>query len=125
MAATNDWENPRLVGLNNEPPHATMIICPDARTAMSIRLAANEQRVKSKFYRSLNGNWKYHYSRNPIDRVSDFWIPEYGNAEADPEQFRFMYAYSPLRATMAMPVNSPREAWKKRFGCSRGSSEAR
>ena len=28
--------------------------------------------------------------------VGHFWIPEYGNAEASPEQFRFLYAYSPL-----------------------------
>jgi prolyl oligopeptidase len=25
-----------------------------------------------------------------------FWVPEYGNAEANPEHFRFLYAYSPL-----------------------------
>ncbi|MDT8305739.1 MAG: prolyl oligopeptidase family serine peptidase, partial [Anaerolineae bacterium] len=25
-----------------------------------------------------------------------YWIPEYGNAEEDPEHFRFLYAYSPL-----------------------------
>jgi prolyl oligopeptidase len=25
-----------------------------------------------------------------------YWIPEYGNAEANPEHFRFLYAYSPL-----------------------------
>jgi prolyl oligopeptidase len=28
--------------------------------------------------------------------VGRYWIPEYGNAEADPNQFRFLYAYSPL-----------------------------
>jgi prolyl oligopeptidase len=28
--------------------------------------------------------------------VGHFWTGEYGNAEADPEHFRFMYAYSPL-----------------------------
>ena len=28
--------------------------------------------------------------------VGRYWIPEYGNAEADAEQFKFMYAYSPL-----------------------------
>ncbi len=28
--------------------------------------------------------------------VGRFWIPEYGNAEANPEHFKFMYAYSPL-----------------------------
>lgn len=25
-----------------------------------------------------------------------YWIPEYGNAEADAEQFKFLYAYSPI-----------------------------
>jgi len=28
--------------------------------------------------------------------VGRYWIPEYGNAEADPEQFKYLYAYSPL-----------------------------
>jgi len=28
--------------------------------------------------------------------VGHFWIPEYGNAEENPEHFKFMYAYSPL-----------------------------
>ena len=28
--------------------------------------------------------------------VGHFWIPEYGNAEASPEDFKFLYAYSPL-----------------------------
>ena len=25
-----------------------------------------------------------------------FWVPEYGDAETNPEHFRFLYAYSPL-----------------------------
>jgi len=25
-----------------------------------------------------------------------YWVPEYGNAETNPEHFRFLYAYSPL-----------------------------
>ncbi len=25
-----------------------------------------------------------------------YWVPEYGNAEADPEHFKFLYAYSPV-----------------------------
>ncbi len=28
--------------------------------------------------------------------VGRFWIPEYGDAETNPEHFRFLYAYSPL-----------------------------
>ena len=28
--------------------------------------------------------------------VGRYWVPEYGNAEANPDHFRFLYAYSPL-----------------------------
>ena len=35
-SAPADWDNPRLTGLNNEAPHATMVICPDAKTALRI-----------------------------------------------------------------------------------------
>ena len=28
--------------------------------------------------------------------VGRFWVPEYGNAEENPEHFKFLYAYSPL-----------------------------
>jgi len=75
-----DWENPRLTGINNQPPHATMIVCPDVKTALSIEFVANSQRTKSPFYRSLNGDWKYHYSTNLKERVPDFWKPEFKNA---------------------------------------------
>ena len=28
--------------------------------------------------------------------VGRYWVSDYGNAEADPEHFKFLYAYSPL-----------------------------
>ncbi|MHC4571560.1 MAG: prolyl oligopeptidase family serine peptidase [Planctomycetota bacterium] len=28
--------------------------------------------------------------------VGHYWVPEYGSAEADPNQFKYLYAYSPL-----------------------------
>jgi beta-galactosidase len=74
-----EWESPRLTGINNQPPHATMIICPDAATARRIQLTANSERVKSSFYRSLNGDWKYHYSSNQLDRVPDFWKSDFND----------------------------------------------
>ena len=76
-----DWQNPRVTGLNNQAPHATMVICPDARTAQSIQWATNAERVKSRFYRSLNGDWKYRYSKNHTERVADFWRPEFDDSQ--------------------------------------------
>lgn len=72
-----DWQNPRLTGMNNLPAHATMVVCPDAGTALRIGPASNTERVRSRFYRSLNGNWKYHYGRNHTERVPEFWHPEF------------------------------------------------
>jgi len=74
-----EWENPRLTGLSNQTPHATMIICPDAAVARSIGFTANSERVKSSFYRSLNGDWKYHYSSNQLARVPDFWKTDFND----------------------------------------------
>src|SRR5262249_13214245 len=72
-----DWENPAVTGLNNERPHATLVICPNPDTAKAIQFTANSERARSSFYRSLNGDWKYHYSTNQSGRVPDFWLPDF------------------------------------------------
>jgi beta-galactosidase len=54
-----------------------MVICPDARTAQVIHYVNNTERAKSPFYRSLNGDWKYHYATNHTGRIPDFWKPEF------------------------------------------------
>lgn len=37
--------------------------------------------------------------------VGRYWVPEYGNAETNPEHFEFMYRYSPLHNVL--PANYP------------------
>ncbi|MBN2508500.1 MAG: DUF4981 domain-containing protein [Verrucomicrobia bacterium] len=76
-AALEDWQNPKLTGLNHLPPHASMIICPNAATARKIQLVHNSERVKSPWYRSLNGPWTYHYASNLLGRVPEFWQPAF------------------------------------------------
>ncbi|HLP75969.1 MAG TPA: glycoside hydrolase family 2 TIM barrel-domain containing protein [Candidatus Paceibacterota bacterium] len=75
-----EWENPKLTGISNQPMHATMIICPDVETAKNIGMAVNSERVKSSFYRSLNGSWKYHYGSNHLARVPDFWKTDFNDS---------------------------------------------
>jgi beta-galactosidase len=74
-----DWQDPKLIGLGNQPAHATMVVCPDARTARRIEFVANSERVKSPFYRSLNGDWKYHYAANHAARLPDFWRSDFND----------------------------------------------
>jgi beta-galactosidase len=76
-----EWENPKLTGVNNEAPHAIMVICPDARTARGIRWVNNAERSKSSFYRSLNGDWKYHYSPNLSQRLTGFWTADFNDRD--------------------------------------------
>ena len=78
-----DWQNPELTGISNMPPHASTIICPDLRTARQIRYQANSDRIKSTFYRSLNGDWKYHYATNHAGRLPGFWEPDFDDAKWD------------------------------------------
>ena len=75
-----DWQNPELTGVNNLASHATMVICPDAKTARKIGPVSNAERVKSPFYRSLNGDWKYHYAANHSGRVANFWQPDFDDS---------------------------------------------
>src|SRR5215469_10541724 len=74
-----EWESPRLTGVNNQPPHAAMVICPDIFTAKRIQFVANSERAKSTFYRSLNGDWKYHFGSNQLARVPNFWKTDFSD----------------------------------------------
>jgi beta-galactosidase/beta-glucuronidase len=54
-----DWENPKLLGRNVEPPHATLIPYQDRESALS------SERGASQYFRLLNGEWEFLYLENP------------------------------------------------------------
>ncbi len=70
-AQPNDWENPDVIGRNKEPGHATLMVYPDAGTALTGR------REASRYFQCLNGNWKFHWVRRPEDRPREFFRPDY------------------------------------------------
>lgn len=82
-ADLKEWEDPELVGVNNLPAHVSMVICPDEDTALRIGAISNAERVKSPYYRSLNGDWKYKYGVNHTERIADFWQPEFNDSAWD------------------------------------------
>jgi beta-galactosidase len=59
----NDWENPDVVGINKENPHATLYLPTEKRN--------NKQIV------SLNGSWKFKWSPDPDSRPVDFYKSNY------------------------------------------------
>jgi beta-galactosidase len=76
-----DWQNPKALHEGTEKPHATMITCPSMEVARTIRYTFGPEREKSPFYKSLNGQWKYHFSKTQLDRVSGFEATSFDDSQ--------------------------------------------
>ncbi|MBR4920514.1 MAG: beta-galactosidase [Prevotella sp.] len=61
--AQNDWENPAVLGMNKLPYHATL------------QLPSKQKECKEII--SLDGQWLFHWSRNPEVRPADFYREDY------------------------------------------------
>ncbi|MFA6449105.1 MAG: glycoside hydrolase family 2 TIM barrel-domain containing protein [bacterium] len=64
-----DWENARVIGINKEPAHATLVPFPTTQAA--IKAEKND----SPFLMSLNGTWKFNWVRKPDERPMEFYKP--------------------------------------------------
>ena len=69
--AAHDWENPAVLGINQEPAHSHYIPDPDIPAALT------NDPDRSSFYQSLNGVWKFHYANKPDDRPAGFYKEAY------------------------------------------------
>ena len=58
-----DWENPSVLGINKLPYHATLQLPSKQKTHKEII--------------SLDGEWLFHWSRNPEERPVDFYRDDY------------------------------------------------
>jgi beta-galactosidase len=79
LAATTapDWENQHIFGINKEAPHCT--IMPYA----SAKKAAKTDRNTSKWQKSLNGQWKFNWAKDPDSRPADFYKTDYDTSSWD------------------------------------------
>jgi beta-galactosidase len=66
-----DWENPKLTGINNEPPHASFLPYNDEASALKNDWTATPYSVL------LNGIWKIRMADNPDGRIPDFFKTGY------------------------------------------------
>ena len=81
QASVNEWENPQLLGQNRLAPHATMMVYPDVETARKVEaIASMEDREKSPWFRSLNGDWKFLWSAGPDERPMDFFKTDFDDS---------------------------------------------
>lgn len=75
--STADWENEQVFQRNRQPAHATFIPYPSEELALQCDPEA------SPYCLSLNGLWKFHWSRCPQKRPAEFFQPDYNVASWD------------------------------------------
>jgi len=73
-AEDNDWDNLNVLNINKEKPRASMMVHPKALTARS----GNSD--KSPWHKSLNGNWKFKWTRKPADRPVNFYRQDFNDS---------------------------------------------
>ena len=63
QAQTHDWENPAVLGIDKLPYHATL------------QLPSKQKECQEII--SLDGQWKFHWSKDPDSRPADFFRVDY------------------------------------------------
>jgi beta-galactosidase len=81
-AQAPDWENEQVIGINKEPGRATGVSYPDVTSAVrayTVKTAGDVLKKwhDSPYYRSLNGQWKFHWVKSPDERPVDFYKPDF------------------------------------------------
>lgn len=69
------WQDPTVFNIGQTKPHANFIPFPNQQS-----YHAAQTRTDSPFLHSLNGIWKFNWSRCPADRPKDFFQNEYNVA---------------------------------------------
>ena len=70
-AQTHEWDDLDICETGTEARHATLWYFQDKQDALELGWK------ESPFYLSLNGPWKFYWSRKPTERPADFYRPEY------------------------------------------------
>lgn len=74
-----NWDNIAIFRVNKEPARATSIAYPD-RAGARAQLDLSAPFLSSPWNRSLDGNWKFHWSPTPAGSPANFYNPEFNDA---------------------------------------------
>ena len=69
-----EWENEQIFGIHKEPTHVDVI--PYANTADALR----DEPVRSPWWRTLDGAWKFHWARQPVERPLEFYRQDFNDS---------------------------------------------
>ena len=77
MVKKNDWENSEIFSKNKEPAHCTLIPFSNLENALAISFN------KSRYYQSLNGDWKFNWVKKPAKRPKEFYKKDFKDDDWD------------------------------------------
>ncbi|MDD7984295.1 glycoside hydrolase family 2 TIM barrel-domain containing protein [Lentisphaera marina] len=69
--ALENWQNQEIIQINTEAPQATFTVYNTRDDAVQM----NQQETQNT--KSLNGNWKFHWSKNPAERPENFFQADF------------------------------------------------
>lgn len=69
-----EWDDLSVVQVNTEKPHATMMTYP------TVSLAMKDLREESPWFKSLRGDWKFNWVKNPASRPVDFYKNDFDDS---------------------------------------------
>ena len=75
-----EWQQPELMGYNKLQPHACFTSFASAAEAKGVLPEG------SSYWLSLDGQWKFHFAKNPDERPKDFYRTDYNDAAWDDVQ---------------------------------------
>ena len=75
--AGNEWESPQKLSLNKEQPRAYFFSFGDVESAQKVLPQ------HSRYWQSLNGQWKFHWAPNPDERPKQFYETGYDDGAWD------------------------------------------
>ena len=67
------WQNPKVFAEGTETPKSTFYLFE------TVEEAKDNEPFNSKNYQLLNGNWKFHWSKHPDQRPTDFYKTNFVN----------------------------------------------
>lgn len=70
-----EWDNVDVLQENREPSHTSMMVYPNQEQASTF------DRTESDWFKSLNGQWKFNWSKNPDSRPKEFYKTSYDDSE--------------------------------------------
>ncbi len=97
----NDWENPRVIGINKVEPHAYFIPFQNKETAKISDYKQSNRRLM------LNGKWKFHWSTKVSEAPESFYKPEFDISRWDeievPSNWQILGYGTPIYTNVKYP----------------------